>query len=199
MKIKKILLVLLLFLVSMAPIQAKTKKGIMIFSKQLPYVIYAQVKDEQHMNVHFIPNEMRLPMVCELDEVVPIQHSNVYKKRDCVQTSIERFFDIEADNYVYIHLDTIADTLDLPYKNKDFTKIGTITDYFAEVVKKLKPSMILHYGDYIESDLGVSDYYDYYKMFKGKKVSIDYSFVNLVYSENEAIPLDNTFYTSKAK
>lgn len=197
MKIKKIILVCLLMVVSMTPVQAKVEHTITIVSKQLPYIIYVQVVDEKHMKVRFIPSELRLPTPCKSDSITPLQSLDVYKDIDCVKETIKNTFHVTSENFVFIYLDNIANKLDLPYKDLDFKKISTMTDYFSRILKKLNVSMILNYSDYIESDLGIKDYYDYYTMFKGKRVSIDYSYVNLIYIGKQAIPLDLKFHTSK--
>ncbi|MGX8834819.1 hypothetical protein ACWG0P_11490 [Amedibacillus sp. YH-ame6] len=197
MKLKKLGICIALLVNTMLPIKAKVNNTLIIASKQLPYIMYVEVSDEKHMKVQFISRDVAIPTTCKLQEAIPLKKIDLKTDFACVQQSVESFYNLHANRYVYVHLNRIAEDLNLPYKGIDFKKLNNITNYFENVVKHLKLSTILKYGDYIESDLGLTDYYDYYDMFKGKKVEISYTFTNQVYVGSFALPLDNKFHKLK--
>ena len=161
MKLKKITLILFLFLFTTLPLKAKVNKSILIASKQLPYIMQVEVQDEKHMRVNFISRELAIPNACVLHEVTPLKKIDLKTDFSCMKENVETFFNIQSDRYVYIHLNRIAKDLDLPYTTIDFHKLSNITDYFSNVIKEMDLSTILHYKTYIESDLDLGDYYDY--------------------------------------
>lgn len=196
MKYRKVLLIFALMFTTLIPMKADVEKSIIIASKQLPYIMYVQVIDEKNMRVNFISRDLILPASCRT-EPTPLKKIDLKNEFDCAQQSVENFFDVKSANYVYVHLNRIADDLDLPCKNIDFSKLGNMTDYFGSIVDHMKITTILKYKNYIESDLSLSDYYDYYHMFKGKKVKISYYYVNQMVAGSYTLPMDHTFHKKK--
>lgn len=196
MKIIKIFLTICLFGTTLLPLQAKVNTSVLVVSKQLPYIMYIDIPDEKHMNVYFISRDMMLPTNCR-NEVTPLKKLDLRTELSCVKQSIESFFHKKSSHYVYVHLNRIAETLKLSYKNIDFTKLSNLCDYFGNVVQHLKFSMLLHYQNYIESDFSLSDYYDFYHMFKGKSVAISYHYVNQLYVGSYTLPMDHNFVKKK--
>lgn len=196
MKKKNLLFCLLLLFLPPSSVKADTTQSILIASKQLPYLMYVKVQDEKHMQVNFIPRDMILPTPCQ-NKAVPLKKIDLKTSFPCVQQSVENFFNIKSKHYVYVHLNRIANDLNLPYDDIDFRKLSNLTDYFSSVVDHLHLSTILNYARYIDSDMSLSDYYDFYHMFKGKKVKISYYYVNQLFYGKYTLPMDHRFHKLK--
>ena len=191
---KSMLCIILTAMVLLQPlsIKANEPRTILIASKQLPYLLHVLVKDDQHMQVRFISRDMILPTTCSA-KPQPLKKIDLKTDFSCAKQSVEKFFHFKSQNYVYIHLNRIAKDIKLPYDSLDFQKLSNLTDYFSSVVDRLDITMLLNYQRYIESDMHLSDYYDFYHMFKGKKVEISYYYVNQLYSGRYTLPMDKRF------
>ena len=180
MRIKKSLLLLLLLFTFLLPLQAKQEnKSIFIASKQLPFVLHVQTKNDKQMEIRFIPTDMLLPIRCQ-NEPSTLKQLNLLEDIACARNSVETFFSLPTcDNTLYLHLDRLAKDLKVPYQNVDFYN--------------------LRYNSYVDSDLSLSDYYHYYKLFKGKKIKLTYFYVNQIQLDDLTLPMEATFQPLKHK
>lgn len=188
------MIVLCFTICNILPIQAKENKNILLVSDDLPYLIYVEVISEKKMRVNFIPLDIHIPITCASDYVAPLSSLKLQQNVSCAKDTVEQFFDVSIGKSVYLDVLAIANDTGVPYKASSFKTIGGITDFFAKVAKNMNISMILNYQNYITSDMSIKDYYDYYHMFKGKKIKIDYGYVNAMDTRAITIPLDNQFH-----
>lgn len=191
-KLRYAFLILLCSMCTIQPTQATQTKNILITSKQLPYILYIQILDTTHMHVHFISRDMRIPCTCRTHSTA-LKQLDLTKDASCVQKSVETFFHIKITNHVYLHLNRIAKDLHVPYTHTNFENLQDTCDYFAKILAHSTFSTILHYKNYIQSDFHIKDYYDFYHMFKNKKVNITYYYVNQLVMDTYTLPMDHTF------
>lgn len=195
MKLKKLFLTLSCVFLAFLPIQASTQPHILILCEDLPYIIIADVLDEQSVQMNMVASDIVLPMFAnKLPTTVSSQ--NYSQDKETIKKSIEDFFSISIRNTIVVNLDTLSKDVDLPYNSTTFHSLHDITNYFDKVVDELDISMIFHYQNYIESDMNLSDYYHYYQIFKDNNVDIQYAYMNYLKSDSFSIPLDNLFHLS---
>lgn len=200
MRIKKSLLLLLLLFTFLLPLQAKQEnKSIFIASKQLPFVLHVQTKNDKQMEIRFIPTDMLLPIRCQ-NEPSTLKQLNLLEDIACARNSVEAFFSLPTcDNTLYLHLDRLVKDLKVPYQNVDFYNLKDITSYFSKLLKKMNIKFLLKYNSYVDSDLSLSDYYHYYKLFKGKKIKLTYFYVNQIQLDDLTLPMEAAFQPLKHK
>lgn len=196
MKIKKIICIIAISLLSVVPVQAKETEHILLLSEDLPYIIYADITSKSSITVNFIPVDIMLPLSCANTIAAPLSSLNLNESRSCVKDSIEHFFKLKIDHLVYLHLDTISTDTKISKNSYDFTKIDDLTAYFGKVSGKINMSMILNYQKYITSDLSLLDYYKYFKLTK-QSVKIKYCYMKYILSDTSLIPMDNAFHLKK--
>lgn len=177
------------------PIQANTQQHILILCEDLPYIIVADIQDDQHVQMNMIMSDISLPL---LRSTIPTPLSSLQysQNKETIKKSVEDFFSITINHTIVVHLDTLSKDVDLPYSSLSLQSIHDITKYFDKIVDKLDINMMFHYQDYIDSDMNISDYYHYYQIFKGNKVDIQYAYINYLKNDSYTIPLDNLFHLS---
>lgn len=197
---KKSMLLILLLLTCLLPLQAKQEnKSIFIAGKQLPFVLHVQTSNDKQMEIRFIPTDMLLPIQCQ-SEPGTLKELNLSQDIICAKNSVETFFSLPAcDNTLYLHLDRLAKDLKVPYRNVDFYNLKDVTSYFSKLLKKMNIKFLLKYNSYVDSDLSLSDYYHYYKLFKGKKIKLKYFYVNQIQLDDLTLPMEADFQPLKHK
>lgn len=187
---KKLYILFNIFIFSIIPIQSKSSYTYLIVSEHIPYCMVADITNYQ-MILYMIPTNL-------------IIDKNSYTNNDKLQISsyndiptlinqIQTAFHLHINHYVYLQLQNIEKDFSLSYDASTFHSIHNLTNYFQQVKTKTSLSHIVHYKDYIISDLGISDYYQLFHLFKNNNISIQYAYINHVIIHNEKIPLEMTF------
>lgn len=198
MKIRKIILSLSLFCMTITPLHAREYPSILILSKELPYLIYIQQTADTKISVNFLPSDIYIPLSCVADTPAPLSSLDFHKNTDCIKQSVENFLNITFTHTLYLHLDRISKDTGIPLHDLDFHNLKELTGFFSKAAKKADISMILNYRQYVSGDLSLSDYYQYYKLSK-KKLTITYGFMKYVTMDRVALPMDNQLYPRSHK
>lgn len=154
---------------------------ILIHSKELPYLYLVQTRKDQSLDVYVIPSDVYVSNV-------PLKELSTQS----LHSQLKDHFKLNVENDVDVSLDTIDQDFGLDHETYDLTTMKGMTDYFVAVKNKLSMSDILHYQRYIDSDLSLSEYYDFYQMFS-KKVIIHYHYLPVIQSTDFSIPLRTIF------
>lgn len=187
---KKIYFIILSILFQFCPIQASSTSSYLIVNEHIPYCIVAQIQDTQ-ATMYMIPTNLI---------IAKQKHTKDYKIQissssdiPTIITQIQDTFHITIDHYVYLQLDAIQEDIGIPYTTSTFTTMHNLTDYFNQIKNNLSFSHILHYQNYLQSDLAMSDYYTLYKLFMNNNIKIQYAYINYITINNVNIPLSTSF------
>lgn len=189
MKFKRLCMSFLIFLFTFTPVRANDTTRILLVSDQIPFVIIAEL-DGASMKVNMIPSNITLPLP-DINNYPSALNSLDYTKNiDTLRQSLTTFYNKEIDHVVNIHIEQIAKELDLSLSDYKMSTMSGITDFFEQVSDKIHVSMIFHYKDYITSDMGISQYYDLYQLFRND-VKITYAYASYFIIDDLCLPLDN--------
>ncbi len=189
--IKKLYIVLSIVMLYIIPIQAKTSTSYLIVSEHIPYCIIADITDTK-TTMYMIPTNLVIAKQKNTKDYKIQISSN--EDIPTLINQIQTVFHLEIDHYVYLQLQNIEKNLSVPYDETTFSTMHNLTSYFQQVKNAVSLSHIIHYKDYIISDLGISDYYTLFHLFKNNNVSIQYAYINHIIIDNDKIPLDTSFY-----
>lgn len=192
---KKILLCLFLLFSQSFPIQAASKQTILVISDDIPFVIIAEIKDRE-MQVNMIPSSLTLPLPDVNNYPSTLRSMDMKKHTDSIKNTVSNFYNKDIDHVVYVHMDNLAKDLELNLSEYDMKTMHGITSFFEAAKKNISASMIFKYQSYITSDMGLSQYYDLYKMFKDH-VDISYAYASYLVIDDLYIPLDNKLQVQK--
>lgn len=198
MKKYKILYILFVSIWMLQPIQAKESDAdnIILMSEHIPYIIYAKITSDTAISIHFIPTNIVMPLSCANAIAAPLSSLPMKDKPSCIKTSIENFFDIPIDNTIYLHMDAISKDTGISMDTYDFNNISDLTAFFEKVADNVDLSMILRYRSYIDSDLGISSFYKYYKR-RNQPYTLQFHFMQYMMLDSVSIPMDNAFHNTK--
>lgn len=160
------------------PLQAK-QDLVLIYGKGLPYVYIMKQEEAQRMEVYVIPADLYLLNT-------PI--SNLSK--DALTSQIQDYLGFSCTKYASISLDAIDKDFPVDQNHYNLSTMKGTTSYFEKVKDNMEISDILHYQRYIESNLSLKDYKDYYQLFREKLV-IHYHYLPVITTDNFSIPLSN--------
>lgn len=161
--------------------EQKSMKKILVTSSDLPYLYIIEPLAQQEMNVLVVPADLYVSNVSfqELSD-------------DALLSQIKDYLHLEYTNTVHVDLDTLDEDFHTDKNSFDLHTMKGLTSYFEHVKKEIKISDILHYQRYINSDLSLSDYYDFYQMFQ-TKVTIHYMYLPYFSIDEISIPLSSSF------
>lgn len=177
---KRIILICMsisLCMMSVVHAEAKSVKKILITSSDLPYLYMIEPLAQQELNVLVLPADLYVSNV-SFQEL----------SSDALLSQIKDYLHLECTNIVLVDLDTMDEDFHTDKNSFDLHTMKGLTSYFEQVKKEIGISDILNYQRYIDSDLSLSDYYDFYQMFQ-KKVTIHYTYLPYFTIDTISIPL----------
>lgn len=189
MKFKRLCISFLICLFTLIPVRASDTTRILLISDQIPFVIIAELEGST-MKVNMIPAKLTLPLPDVNNYPSALNTLDYTKNTDSLRGSLTEFYNKEIDHVVNIHAEEIANDLDLSISNYDMSTMTGITDFFEVVSDKIHVSMIFKYKDYITSDMGLSQYYDLYQLFRND-VTITYAYASYFMIDDLYLPLNN--------
>lgn len=166
--------------VTMVHAKSQSTKKILITSSDLPYLYILEPLGEQELHVYVLPANLYL---------FNVSFQNL--SSDAMNSQLKDYLHLECTNTIHMDLDTMDEDFHTDKNSFDLHTMKGLTSYFEQVKKEIGINDILNYQRYIDSDLSLSDYYDFYQMFQ-KKVTIHYTYLPYFTIDTISIPLSLT-------
>ena len=184
----KPIVIILCLLLNFYPVQAKTNESYLIVSNDMPFSIVAVLGNDEHVTMHILPDQLLLPYKQSVTQVKNLKTTKNFKEQ------LENIFCLPVKHTVQLNLKNISKNMKVPYTKENVATFSSLCDYFKQVKDHIRIQDILHYNEYIESNMKISDYYNLYKFFKKENIEFDYNYLNYIKDESYYLPLDLTFH-----
>lgn len=197
---KKILLPIitlcLLLNTLMLPIHAADTKQILVNIKGADNLYLISLKGKS-MKVKTISNHLYTKISCLDNEYSTLKSVDFTNSYACLINSLNQSLHTTIDNYVIINMPAILKEVGLNENEYDYQSLASLTSVAKKILNKFKLSMIVHYKDFIETDLGVNDLYELYQFYHKEKFTTKYYYLNYIVMNDKYYLFDTSFHLKK--
>lgn len=197
---KKILLPIitlcLLLNTLMLPIHAADTKQILVNIKGADNLYLISLKGKS-MKVKTISNHLYTKISCLDNEYSTLKSVDFTNSYACLINSLNQSLHTTIDNYVIINMPAILKEVGLNENEYDYQSLASLTSVAKKILNKFKLSMIVHYKDFIETDLGANDLYELYQFYHKEKFTTKYYYLNYIVMNDKYYLFDTSFHLKK--
>ncbi len=189
-----ILLIITILLSYITPIQTKTVDDILIYSDDIPYVMVARIKNNQHIDLYMITTSLALPKANDPASYQTLNFYNSPSEFQNIKNVLNQYYNFNIKKYMYLNMHAIQQDFQEPYTKNTFQTMKSLTSYFQSIKKKITLSSIFHVHQYLETNIEVKKLYSLFKSYYKSPLHITYHYPNYLLINNSInYPLDYLF------
>lgn len=196
---KKILLTIICICMLWTPIKAEEtikQESILISIKGAENLYLININDKT-MKVKTISTNLYTKISCLDNEYSTLKSVDFTKSYPCLINTLAHCLNTKINHYVSVNMPAILKEIGLKENEYDYQTLDSLTSTAKKILKHFKLSMIIHYDDFIETDLNVNEIYELYQFFHKDKFSTKYYYLNYLVMNQRYYLLDARFHLKK--
>lgn len=196
---KKILLTIICICMLWTPIKAEEtikQESILISIKGAENLYLININDKT-MKVKTISTNLYTKISCLDNEYSTLKSVDFTKSYPCLINTLAHYLNTKINHYVSVNMPAILKEIGLKENEYDYQTLDSLTSTAKKILKHFKLSMIIHYDDFIVTDLNVNEIYELYQFFHKDKFSTKYYYLNYLVMNQRYYLLDARFHLKK--
>lgn len=184
---KKIFIsLILLCTLVITPVHAKefSTSSILITSEHMQYIFLVSMSTDS-VQTAILPKNVILPIPCLNNEPYAL-HTLDYSQVNCFIDSIENAYHTKIKNYILLNEESFKNDFNVQFSSsntKDILTAGT------QVKNQLSMKDLMHYKNYIHTDLTTFDLINLYKEYTSSKKALRYYYSMYLNTKKGSLPL----------
>lgn len=189
-----IMICMTIFFISPISTHAKTTNNILIYGKDLPYIMVASINENKTIDLYMITSSLNIPKQNDSTSCKSLDSYITSTTFDQLKEILNQYYKIKVNKYVYLHMNQIQKDFHEPYTQKTFQNIHNLTSYFQSIKNKLTLSTLFHIHNYLQTNIKINELYTLFKTYYNTPLHITYHYPNYIPINNStSYPLDYTF------
>ncbi|NBK97757.1 MAG: hypothetical protein EOM50_07020 [Erysipelotrichia bacterium] len=197
---KKTILSMIIFVLLLqsvfTPIHANDKIEILIAIKGDQYLYIVTLQDHT-LQVKSVSSHLYTKISCLDNEYATLKSVDFTSSYPCLVNTLNQRLHTNIGYYVAIDMPALLNALHLKEDAYDYQSLHSLTNVAKQILDRFKLSLLIHYQDFVESDLDVNTMYELYCFFTKEKFTTKYYFLNYIVMNHQYYLLDASFHLKK--